>query len=119
MMKQLGMRRVVRYGGAAALLVAVGLATALAAATAQAAPSKKNFTVQVAVTKPASGLVNPQNFTVKLTNDGSSNTTLGSANVSTPASFVVGTAVTTQLGWTATPAGSGFQLRSAAASYAL
>jgi hypothetical protein len=114
-MKRLGSRR-----NAAAVLVLGGLlAAVVAVASAQAAPSKKNFTVQVAVTKPASGPVDPQSFTVTLANDGSSNTTLGSANISPPGGFAVDTASTAQPGWTATPVGNVIQLRSATSGDAL
>src|SRR5436190_11417207 len=114
------MKRFGSLRNAAAVLVLGGLVAAgVAVASAQAAPSKKNFTVQVAVTKPASGPVNAQNFTITLANDGSSNTTLGSANISPPAGFAVDTASTTQSGWTATPVGNVVQLRSAAPSDAL
>jgi hypothetical protein len=112
-----------RFGSlvnAAAVLALGGLvAGVVAVASAQAAPSKKNFTVQVAVTKPASGPVNAQNFTITLANDGSSNTTLGSANISPPASFAVDTASTAQSGWTATVVGNVVQLRSATSGDAL
>jgi hypothetical protein len=89
------------------IAVGVGILGALAAAvvvvaSAQAAPSKKNYTMQVAVTKPVSGSVDPQNFTVKITNDKSSNTTLGSVNISPPAGFTIDTASTSQPGWIAT-----------------
>ena len=66
------MKRFGSLRNAAAVLVLCGLvAAAVAVASAQAAPSKKNFTVQVAVTKPTSGPVNAQNFTIMLANDGS------------------------------------------------
>src|SRR5947207_2469872 len=98
------MKRFGSLRNAAAVLVLCGLvAAAVAVASAQAAPSKKNFTVQVSVTKPTSGPVNAQNFTIMLANDGSSNTTLGSANILPPAGFAVDTASTAQSGWTATP----------------
>ena len=114
-MKRLGSRR-----NAAAVVVLGGLlAAVVAVASAQAAPSKKNFTVQVAVTKPTSGPVNPQTFTITLANDGSSNTTLGSANISPPAGFAVDTASAAQPGWTATPVGNVVQLRSATSGDAL
>jgi len=114
-MTRLGSRR-----NAAAVVVLGGLlAAVVAVASAQAAPSKKNFTVQVAVTKPTSGPVNPQNFTITLANDASSNTTLGSANISPPAGFAVDTASTAQPGWTATPVGNVVQLRSATSGDAL
>jgi hypothetical protein len=116
------MKRFGSLRNAAAVLVFCGLvAAALAVASAQAAPSKKNFTVQVAVTKPVSGPVDAQNFTITLANDGSSNTTLGSANILPPAGFTVDTASTVQSGWTATPtlAGDLVALRSAAPSDAL
>ena len=114
------MKRFGSLRNAAAVLVLCGLvAAAVAVASAQAAPSKKNFTVQVAVTKPSSGPVDAQSFTITLANDGSSNTTLGSANILPPAGFAVDTASTAQSGWTATPVGNVVQLRSAAPSDAL
>ena len=74
------------------------VAAVVAVASAQAAPSKKNYTVKVAVTDNA---VSHQTFTVTLKNDGSSNTTLGSVNITPPAGFTVDAASTTQSGWTA------------------
>ena len=74
------------------------VAAVVAVASAQAAPSKKNYTVQVAVKDNA---VSHQIFTVTLKNDGSSNTTLGSANISPPAGFTADAASTQQSGWTA------------------
>ena len=98
------MKRLGSVRNAAAVVILGGLVAAVVAvATAQAAPSKKNFTVQVAVTKPTSGAVDPQNFTITLTNDGSSNTTLGSANIPPPTGFVFDTDPTKagadQTGW--------------------
>jgi hypothetical protein len=116
------MKRFGSLRNAAAVLVLGGLVAAgVAVATAQAAPSKKNFTVQVAVTKPTSGPVNAQNFTITLANDGSSNTTLGSANILPPAGFAVDTASTEQSGWTATPTpvGDVVALRSTTSAAAL
>jgi hypothetical protein len=103
----------------AVIVLGALVAAALVVGSANAAPSKKNFTVQVAVTKPASGSVNPQNFTVTITNDRSSNTTFGSANVRAPAGFTVDAAGTAQPGWSATLAGGVIQLRTASSSDAL
>src|SRR3954453_22182732 len=114
------MKRFGSLRNAAAVLALCGLVVAaVAVASAQAAPSKKNYTVQVAVTKPASGPVNAQNFTITLANDGSSNTTLGSANISPPGGFAVDTASTTQAGWTATPVDNVVELRSETSGDAL
>ena len=114
------MKRFGSLRNVAAVLVLGGfVAAVVAVASAQAAPSKKNFTVQVAVTKPASGLVNAQNFTITFANDGSSNTTLGSANISPPAGFAVDTANTAQQGWTATVVDNVVQLRSTTSADAL
>src|SRR6476620_2139135 len=111
-----------RYAAGVVVLGAL-VAAVVAVATAQAAPSKKNYSVQVAVTKPASGPVDPQTFTIKLTNDGSSNTTMGSANISPPAGFNLDTdptkATTTQVGWTATVVDHVLQLRSSSSTVAL
>src|SRR5215471_9150916 len=98
-MKRLGSRRMAGY---VTLLLALVIGSVVAVATAGAAPSKKNYTVKVAVTKPAAGDPDPQSFTVTLTNDPSSNTTLGSANVTLPTGFTADTASTAQPGWTAT-----------------
>src|SRR6476469_9511344 len=107
-----------RYAAGVVVLGAL-VAAVVAVATAQAAPSKKNYSVQVAVTKPASGPVDPQTFTIKLTNDGSSNTTLGSANISPPVGFSLDTATTGQDGWTATVVGNVLQLRTSSSTFAL
>jgi len=107
--------------GSSKIAVGVGLLGALVAAvvavaSAQAAPSKKNYTVKVAVTNDA---VSHQDFTVTITNDSSSNTTLGSANVVPPTGFMVDTATTAQPGWTAAVVGNVVQLRSLTAGDAL
>jgi len=111
-----------RYAAGVVVLGAL-VAAVVAVATAQAAPSKKNYSVQVAVTKPASGPVDPQTFTIKLTNDGSSNTTLGSANISPPGGFSLDTdptkATTGQAGWTAMVVGNVLQLRTSSSTFAL
>lgn len=111
-----------RYAAGVVVLGAL-VAAVVAVATAQAAPSKKNYSVQVAVTKPASGPVDPQTFTIKLTNDDSSNTTLGSANISPPAGFNLDTdptkATTGQGGWSATVVDNVLQLRSSSSTVAL
>lgn len=112
------MKRFGSFRNAAVVVVVAGVVAAVVAvATASAAPSKKNYTVQVAVTNDA---VSHQDFTVTLTNDPSSNTTLGSANVSGPAGFTLGSASTTQSGWTAAVDASGVvELRSATAGDAI
>lgn len=111
-MKRLGSLR-----NAVAAIVLGGLVAAvLAVASAQAAPSKKNYTIQVAVTNDA---LSHQDFTVTLANDTSSNTTLGSANVMPPAGFIVDTASTARSGWSAAVVGNVVQLRSATSGDAL
>ncbi len=120
-MKGFGSRRMAGY---VTLLLALVIGSVVAVATAGAAPSKKNYTVKVAVTKPAAGNpVDPQTFTVTLKNDGSSNTTLGSANISPPAGFSFDTdpqkASTGQTGWTATVVNNVLQLRSSSSSVSL
>ena len=96
------MNRFGSFRNAAAVVVLGGLiAAVVAVATASAAPSKKNYTVKVAVTKPTVGAVNPQNFTVTITNDRSSNTTLGSVNVTLPTGFTADSASTSRDGWAA------------------
>lgn len=115
-MRRFGSRRTAGY---VTLLLVLVIAAIVAVATAQAAPSKKNYTVRVAVTKPASGPVNPQNFTVTIANDASSNNTLGSVNVTPPGAFTLGS-VTTQPGWTAVVDSSGvIELRSTTAADAI
>jgi hypothetical protein len=97
-MKRFGMRRVVRYGGAAGVLAAVAVAIALAAATAQASPNKP-YTANVRQTLNA-----PGTFTFTLTNDPHASQQLGSANFTPPLGVTVagvGTNVT-HTGWTAT-----------------
>jgi hypothetical protein len=120
-MRRFGSRRTAGY---VTLLLVLVIGAIVAVATAQAAPSKKNYKVVVAVTKPAAGdPVDPQNFTVTITNDASSNTTLGSANVTLPTGFTADTASTAQTGWTANVTDSAgtstVELRSDAASNAL
>src|SRR5262245_35437772 len=121
-MRMFGSRRVAGY---VTLLLALVVGSVVAVATAGAAPSKKNYSVLVAVTKPAAGNpVNPKNFTVTLKNDASSNTTLGSANVTLPTGFTADTATTDQVGWTATFVTDGagtstVQLRSDSSAHAL
>jgi hypothetical protein len=115
------MERLGSLRNAVAAIVLGGLGAAvLAVASAQAAPSKKNYTIQVAVTNDA---VSHQAFTVTLTNDKSSNTTLGSANITPPAGFIFdtdpGTATTGQPGWTAEVVGNVLQLRSSASTFSL
>lgn len=111
------MERLGSVRNAVAAIVLGGLVAAvLAVASAQAAPSKKNYTIQVAVTDDA---VSHQDFTVTLANDASSNTTLGSVNVTPPAGFTVDTAGTTQSGWSATVVSNVVQLRSATSGDAL
>jgi hypothetical protein len=111
------MKRLGSFRNAAGVIVLGGLVAALVAvASAQAAPSKKNYTLQVAVTNNA---LSHQDFTITLANDRSSNTTLGSANVTPPAGFTVDTASTLKAGWTAAVADNVVQLRSSAAANAL
>ena len=86
-----------RYAAGVVVLGAL-VAAAVAVATAQAAPSTKNFTEQVFVTNGS----DPNTFTVRLTNDKKSNQTLGSVNVSPPAGFTIDAARTGRTGWTAT-----------------
>jgi hypothetical protein len=109
----------IRYAAAVAVLGAL-VAAVVAVATAQAAPSKKNYTMQVAV---RDNTVSHQTFTVTLTNDLSSNTTLGSANVSPPAGFHFDTdpakAGPDQAGWTATVVSNVLQIRSLSSSDSL
>ena len=102
------------------VILGVLVAAVVAVASAQAAPSKKNYTVQVAVKDNA---VSHQIFTVTLKNDGSSNTTLGSANISPPAGFSFDTdpaeAGASRTGWTATVVGNVLQLRSSSSTFSL
>lgn len=85
-MKRFGRRRAVRYGGAAVVLTALAVAVGLAAATAQATPNKP-YTANVHQT------LNTQNsFTLTLSNDPHASQSLGSANFTAPAGFVLGVA---------------------------
>jgi hypothetical protein len=111
-MRRLGSSRI----AVGVVVLGVLVAAVVAVASAQAAPSKKNYTVQVAVTNDA---VSHQDFTVTLANDTSSNTTLGSANVTPPTGFTVDTASTAQSGWSATVVSNVVQLRSATSGAAL
>jgi hypothetical protein len=88
-MKRFGMRRAVRYGGAAGVLAAVAVAVALAAATAQAS-SNKPYLANVHQT-----LNTPSSFTFTLTNDPHASQSLGSANVTPPAGFALGAVTST------------------------
>ena len=115
------MKRFGSFKTAAGVVVLGALvAGVVAVATARAAPTKKNFTVRVAV---RDNTVSHQTFTVTLKNDPSSNTTLGSANISPPAGFTFDTdpakAGADQTGWSATVVGNVLQIRSASSSDAL
>src|SRR5437016_2099617 len=85
-MNRFGIRNVVRYGGAAGVLLAVAAAVAIAAATADATPNKP-YTANVHQT-----LGNSSSFTLTLSNDPHASQSLGSANFTAPAGFVLGTA---------------------------
>lgn len=82
-MKRFDMRRIARYGGAVGVLVAVAIAIAMAAATAEATPNKP-YTANVHQTLNTAG-----SFTLTLTNDPHASQTLGSANFTAPAGFVL------------------------------
>jgi hypothetical protein len=105
-MKRLGSSRI-----AVGVVLGVLVAAVVAVASAQAAPSKKNYTVRVAVTNDS---VSHQNFTVTITNDGSSNNTLGSVNISAPSGFDIANASMSRSGWTANVVGNVLQFRSTA-----
>jgi hypothetical protein len=83
-MNRFGMRRVGRHGAEAAVFAAVAAAVAIAAATAQAGPNKP-YTADVHRT-----LNTPGSFTLTLTNDPRASQSLGSANFTPPAGFVLG-----------------------------
>lgn len=83
-MKRFGTRKVARYGGSAGILIVAAIAIAIAAATAQATPNKP-YTANVHQTLNASG-----SFTLTLSNDAHASQSLGSANFTAPAGFVLG-----------------------------
>jgi hypothetical protein len=82
-MKRFGTRKVARYGGAAGVLIVAAIAIAIAAATAQATPNKP-YTANVHQTLNTAG-----SFKLTLTNDPHASQTLGSANFTAPAGFVL------------------------------
>jgi hypothetical protein len=98
-MNRFGIRNVVRYGGAAGVLLAVAVAVAIAAATADATPNKP-YTAHVHQT-----LGNSSSLTFILTNDPHASQAVGSANFTAPSGLTltpgtVGTNVS-HAGWTA------------------
>jgi hypothetical protein len=105
-MRGFGSRKVAGY---AAVLLAIVGAAFLAVASAQAAPSTKNYTVRVAVTNDT---VSHQNFTVTIKNDPKSNQTLGSVNVTPPSGFDIANGTMGRTGWTANVVGNVLQFRS-------
>lgn len=113
-MRLVGRRRLVRYGSSVVILGVVAIVAVITVSTAQAVPTTKNYTAQVAVTNAD----DPQTFTVTITNDAQSNQALGSVNVTPPSGFNVDTA-STQPGWTATVVDNVVELRSTSSGSAL
>jgi hypothetical protein len=117
-MKRFGMRKAVRYGGAAGVLVAAAVVVALAATTALATPNKP-YTANVHQT-----LNTPGSFTFTLTNDPHASQSVGSANFTAPAGVTltpgtVGTNVS-RAGWTAMVDSSGIlEFRSDSSAHSL
>lgn len=125
-MKRFGMRRVVRYGGAAGIVALVGIVVAIAASTAGATPSTKVYTTAFTPKFAAAGSTGGA-YTLTLTNCGvgtagcakASNQTLGSANYAIPAQYVgkisTGTVSSPTGGWTVSLSTDGgtLQFRSA------
>ncbi|MFL5915476.1 MAG: hypothetical protein ACJ752_07555 [Gaiellaceae bacterium] len=117
-MNRFGMRNVVRYGGAAGILLAVAVAVAIAAATADATPNKP-YTANVHQT-----LGNSSSMTFTVTNDPHASQTVGSANFTAPSGLTltpgtVGTNVS-HAGWTAVVDSVGIlELRSNSSANAL
>src|SRR5512142_1947261 len=83
-MNRFGIRKAVRFGGAAGVVLAVAAAVAIAAATAEATPNKP-YTANVHQTLNTAG-----SFTLTLTNDPHASQALGSADFTAPAGFVLG-----------------------------
>jgi hypothetical protein len=114
-MRRLGSSRI-----AVGVVLCLLVAAVVVVASAQAAPSKKNYTLQVAVKDDT---VSHQTFTITLANDGSSNASLGSANISPPAGFTFdttpGTAGIDRTGWTTAVVGNVLQLRSSSSAVSL
>ncbi|HJU37117.1 MAG TPA: hypothetical protein VJ716_06855 [Gaiellaceae bacterium] len=111
------MRRALRFGGAAGVLMAVVVAIALAAATAEATPNKP-YTANVHQT-----LNTPGSFTLTLTNDPHASQSLGSANFTAPAGFVLGAVTgkggTDASGFNVTVSGNVVQFRAISSQTAL
>jgi hypothetical protein len=117
-MKRFGMRGHARYyGGVALVVVAAAVAVALAATTARAA-SNKPYSANVHQT-----LNTPGSFTLTLTNDPKASQTLGSANFTAPAGFVLGAVTgvggTDASGFTVGISGNVVQFRAKSSSQAL
>src|SRR2546423_733545 len=113
-MKRFGTRKVARFGGAAGVLAAAAVVGAIAAATAQATPSKP-YTANV-----HRALGNPGGFTLTVTNDPQASQSLGSANFTAPSGYTLG-AVTniTNAGFNVTVAGNVVQFRAKSSATAL
>ena len=117
-MNRFGIRRAVRYGGAAGVVLAVAAAVAIAAATAEATPNKP-YTANVHQTLNTTG-----SFTVTLANDPHASQSVGSANFTAPPGVTltpgtVGTNVT-HVGWTAIVDSAGIlEFRSDSSAHAL
>lgn len=116
-MKRFCMRRHACHGGVALVVAAAAVAVAFAAATAHAA-SNKPYSANVHQT-----LNTPNSFTLTLTNDPNASQSLGSANFTAPAGFVLGavTAIggTDASGFNVTTAGNIVQFRAKSSSQAL
>jgi hypothetical protein len=115
-MNRLGMRRSVRFGGAVGALAAAATAVAFAATTAQATPTKP-YSANVHQTLNTSG-----SFTLTLTNDPKASQSLGSANFTAPAGFVLGSANiqgTGGSGFNVSVAGNAVQFRAKSSQTAL
>ena len=96
----------------------VGAALVAVIGSAQAAPSKKLYSATVRLTDATTSL---STFTLKLTNDPSSQQTLGSANFTPPSGVALGAVVgaADRPGWTATVENGAVAFRSASSSVAL
>lgn len=116
-MKRFGMRGHARYGGVALVVAAAAVAVAFAAATAHAA-SNKPYSANVHRT-----LNTPNSFTLTLTNDPKASQSLGSANFTAPAGFVLGGVTgiggTGASGFNVTLSGRVVQFRAKSSSQAL
>lgn len=115
-MNRFGVRKAVRYGGAAGILLAVVVAVTIVAATAEAGPNKP-YTANVHQT-----LNTPDSFDLTLTNDAHASQSLGSANFQPPSGLTV-TGITTptpKTGWTVSLDSAGLvEFRSSSSSTAL